>query len=53
MFLQNQLETPKILADFDLESKTKIPMSIVKSGVIPFKTAATELSITVSAKAKR
>jgi len=39
--------------DVKEDSKNKIPISKVNKGVIPFKTAATEESITVSAKANK
>ena len=47
------INTPSAFPHFHSEPKTTIPRIKVNKGVIPFNTAATELSMTVSAKAKR
>jgi len=49
----NPIITPKILPHLKKEPKKKIPINKVNSGVIPFNTAATDESMTVSANAKR
>ena len=47
------INIPNIFPNFKEELKKVIPIKRVNSGVIPFNTAATDESITVSAKAKR
>jgi len=47
------INTPSVFDHFNSYLKITIPRIKVNNGVIPFNTAATELSIAVSAKAKR
>lgn len=47
------MNTPRIFIHLKVDLKNKKPRIRVNNGVIPFRTAATELSITVSAKANK